>query len=233
MVMPSSRRPGSSRAKVLAFGVVVLILLLVGSAFAVEAFWERTPGEDSAEAGFLRDMQTHHLQAVEMAMIIRDRSEDEQIDAMATDIAFSQTSQIGSMQGFLNIWELSPTGDDLPMAWMGHPMSGLMPGMATDEQIELLRTLPVNEAETLFLQLMNRHHVAGVEMAEAIVERSEQEDIVEMAESMIRVQSAEIEIMNMFLEERGAAPITTVDAEVLTGSDESPGAEPTEDHSGH
>lgn len=233
MVMPSSPRPGSSRAKVLAVGVVVLILLLVGSAFAVEAFWERTPGEDSAEAGFLRDMQTHHLQAVEMAMIIRDRSDDEQIDAMATDIAFSQTSQIGTMQGFLNIWELNPTGDNPPMAWMGHPMSGLMPGMATEEQIEQLRTLPVHEAETLFLQLMNRHHVAGVEMAEAIIERSDQEDIVEMAESMIRVQSAEIEIMNMFLEERGEAPITTVDADVLTGSDATPGAEPTEDHSGH
>src|SRR5690606_6276596 len=130
--------------------------------------------------GFLRDMQVHHEQAVVMAMIIRDRTEDEQLKAMATDIAFTQTSQIGTMQGFLNVWDLSPTGEQAPMAWMGHEVEGRMPGMASDEEIELLRTLPVDEAEVLFLQLMNRHHIAGVDMAQAIVDRSDNDDIVEM-----------------------------------------------------
>lgn len=233
MVMPKLSRPGSSRAKVLVFGVVVLILVLVGVALAASAFADDTPGEDSAEAGFLRDMQTHHLQAVEMAMIIRDRSDDDQFDAMATDIAFSQTSQIGTMQGFLLIWDLNPTGEQDPMEWMGHSTTGLMPGMATEEQIEQLKTVPVEEAETLFLQLMNRHHIAGVDMAEEIIDRSDEDDIIEMAESMVRVQSAEIEIMNMFLAERGIEPVTMVDAEVLTASGATPGAEPTEEHSGH
>lgn len=205
---------GGNREKLTFFAVIAIIILLVGGAFVVNSFRETTPGNDSDEAGFLRDMQTHHSQAVVMSMIVRDRTEDDQIKAMTTDIAFSQTSQIGTMMGFMNIWGLNPTGDEQPMAWMEHPMSGLMTGMATPEEVERLRTLPVADAEVLFLQLMTRHHIAGVEMAEAIIDRSDQDDIVELAESMIRVQGAEIEIMNQFLEARGADPITSSDAEI-------------------
>ncbi|MDP9479986.1 MAG: DUF305 domain-containing protein, partial [Actinomycetota bacterium] len=32
----------------------------------------RPPADDSAEAGFARDMMVHHAQAVEMAEILRD-----------------------------------------------------------------------------------------------------------------------------------------------------------------
>lgn len=226
-------RIGGNREKLAFTGVLVLIAVLVGGALIVNALWDRPPDEDSAEAGFLRDMQVHHNQAVVMAMIIRDRTDDDQLKAIATDIAFTQTSQIGTMAGFLNLWELNPTGDDMPMAWMGHPTEGRMRGMASPEEVDLLRTLPVDQAEVLFLQLMNRHHVAGVEMAQAIIERSDQEDLVEMAESMVRVQNAEIEVMNQFLEERGAEPVTTSDAVIEVQGSASPAATPAGHHSGH
>lgn len=193
-------------------GVTAVVVALVVGVIMYALFRDTTPGNDSAEAGFLRDMQTHHLQAVDMADTIRFRTDEEQIYAMATDIAFTQTSQIGTMKGFLDLWDLSPTGDEPAMAWMGHPTDGLMPGMATEEEVDLLKTLPVDQAEVLFMQLMNRHHVAGIEMAEAIIERSDQEDIVDLSEAMIRAQSAEIEIMNQLLEKRGAETVTTSDA---------------------
>jgi uncharacterized protein (DUF305 family) len=229
---------GMNREKLTFFGVLALIVALVAGAFLVNALWQRTPGEDSPEAGFLRDMQVHHLQAVEMAMIIRDRTEDEQIKAMATDIAFSQTNQIGNMQGYLNVWDLNPTGSEPPMAWMDHDVDGLMPGMATDDGVALLRTLPVEQAETLFLKLMNRHHLAGVEMSEAIIDRSDNDDIVELANSMIRVQNAEVEIMNLYLTERGEEAITAenVDALAIEIPSASPVASPAatpEEHEGH
>ncbi|HEV2127804.1 MAG TPA: DUF305 domain-containing protein [Thermomicrobiales bacterium] len=223
-----------NRDKLLFFGVLALIVVLVAGGFVVRETWDRAPGEDSAEAGFLRDMQVHHTQAVEMAMIIRDRTEDEQIEAMATDIAFSQTSQIGQMQGYLLIWNINPTGDEPAMAWMGHEVEGRMPGMASEEQINALQELPVDRAETLFLQLMNRHHLAGVDMAEAVIERSDNDEIEELAASMVRVQAAEIEVMNQFLAERGYEPVTLEnmdEIDLVTG--DVPDDAKAEEHGGH
>lgn len=228
---------GTNRGRAMLYGLLVVIALLVGGTLAIVAFaGDDTPGENSAEAGFLRDMQVHHEQAVVMAMIIRDRTEDEQIKAMATDIAFTQTSQIGTMQGFLIFWDLSPTGEQGQMEWMGHEVEGRMPGMASDEEIELLRTLPVDEAEVLFLQLMNRHHIAGVDMAQAVIDRSDNDDIIEMAEAMVRVQDAEIEIMNIHLEARGAEPVTYENVNELVidlGDGATPASPSDDDHEGH
>lgn len=205
---------GSAGQKVAAIGLIAVIVLLVGGSILYSALRDTTPGENSAEAGFLRDMQVHHTQAVIMADTIRFRTEDDQIMAMATDIAFAQMSQIGTMSGFLQLWDLDPTGEEPAMAWMGHPTTGLMPGMATDEELDQLSTLPVAEAEVLFLQLMNRHHYAGVEMAQEVINLSDQEDVAQLAEGMIRVQDAEIEVMNILLTERGADAITHDDVEL-------------------
>jgi len=222
---------GGTRKMTAIIGIIVMVLVLAAGAILYATLRETTPGDDSAEAGFLRDMQVHHDQAVVMADTIRFRTDDDQIYAMATDIAFSQTSQIGSMKGFLDLWNLNPTGKDPAMAWMGHPTTGLMPGMATPEQVEQLSSLPVEEAEVLFMQLMNRHHFAGIEMAEAIIERSDQEDVVELAESMVRTQSAEVEIMNQMLVEREAEPVTSSGAEIDIPGAGTPVATPTgEDH---
>lgn len=205
---------GSAGQKVAAIGLIAVIALLVGGSILYSALRDTTPGENSAEAGFLRDMQVHHTQAVIMADTIRFRTEDDQIMAMATDIAFAQMSQIGTMSGFLQLWDLDPTGEEPAMAWMGHPTTGLMPGMATDEELDQLSTLPVAEAEVLFLQLMNRHHYAGVEMAQEVINLSDQEDVAQLAEGMIRVQDAEIQVMNILLTERGADAITHDDVEL-------------------
>ena len=46
---------------------------------------------------------------------------------------------------------------------------GLMPGMATQEEITKLEGLRGKRAEVYYLQLMIRHHKAGVPMAEGTV----------------------------------------------------------------
>ena len=157
----------------------------------------------------LRDMLPHHAQAVEMALIIRDRTDDEQLRFLATDIILSQQTQIGMMGGWLDLWDLSPNLEGPMMAWMDHPVEEgePMPGMATAEQVESLRTLPVEEAEVLFFQLMIRHHQGAVHMAEAYLERGDQEEVSEFARNIIAVQDREIETMNSMLELRGADPI--------------------------
>ncbi|CAN5842247.1 hypothetical protein BH24CHL3_BH24CHL3_07290 [soil metagenome] len=195
--LPSTTMSLAALAVVL-FAVVVLAWQL----------WPREPGGSSAEAGFLRDMFEHHSQAVAMAMIIRDRTDDPELFAMATDIALTQSTQMGAMQGYLDIWGLPLSGQDAPMTWMDHSVDGLMPGMAATADVQQLSELPVADAEVLFLQLLIRHHQGGVEMAEAYLERGSQAEVTLMADRIVLLQNAEIDVMNDMLERRGESPIT-------------------------
>jgi uncharacterized protein (DUF305 family) len=217
----SSRESLQNRAGLI--GLMVLALALIGVPVAMYAA-AGDPDSDSPEAGFLRDMMPHHTQAVEMSLIIRDRTDDEQLRFLATDITLSQQNQIGMMQGWLQMWDLSPNLDGPAMAWMDHPIEGRMPGMAVPEDIERLRTLPVDEAEVLYLQLMIPHHRSAVDMADAYLQRGDQEDVSAFAENIVRVQDLEIETMNAMLEQRGAGSTPAT-----------PGASPvaTPAHEGH
>src|SRR5215210_4596137 len=162
-------------------GPLVLLLAAAAVLFAALALWlyltNQEPGEGSAEAGFARDMTVHHAQAVEMAEIVRDRTESEQIRTLATDIALTQQAQIGRMGGWLDVWGLYPTGTEPAMAWMGHPMEGLMPGMAIPEEVSSLSHLPPDRADVLFLRLMIAHHEAAIPMAGAILKRTDEPEV--------------------------------------------------------
>lgn len=179
-----------------------------------------TPGDTSVEAGFARDMSTHHAQAVAMAEAIRDRTDDPDLRLLATDIALGQQSQIGRMTGWLDEWGLSVSSSNEVMAWMdagmdeempgmdmsaGHldPVTGLMPGMATRPQVSALSTLPVAEAEISFLQLMIAHHTAGSDMAEIVLTLTDHPSVVRLANSMITSQRNEISVMQEMLAKRG------------------------------
>ena len=194
---------------------------------------ERLPAEGSAEAGFTRDMSVHHAQAVAMAEAIRDRTSDPDLKLLATNIALGQQGQIGRMSGWLDEWGLDQTSTATPMAWVradnllpgtsgtggttgGTSMAGMdmgggmallpdgrMPGMATRPQVSALGTLPVADAETAFLQLMIAHHKAGVDMAEAVLARSDRSDVVQLATSIVNGQQAEIALMTNMLAKRG------------------------------
>jgi uncharacterized protein (DUF305 family) len=166
----------------------------------------RPPGDDSAEAGFARDMMVHHAQAVEMAGILRDKSVSPEMETLATDIALTQQAQIGQMQGWLAVWGLPMTGAEPPMAWMDHHTDGRMPGMATPEEIGALQEAPPEEAEKRFLRLMIPHHQAAVPMAEAVLEETDRLEVRQLAGAIAASQKAEIETMRDLLAERGAKP---------------------------
>jgi uncharacterized protein (DUF305 family) len=149
-----------------------------------------------------------------MAGIVHDRTNDDLLKVLTTDIILGQQDQIGQMEGWLNLWGLSQTSSEPAMAWMGHPVEGRMPGMASPEEVDSLRTLPVDEMNREFLRLMIIHHQAGVEMAQGILQRTDEEQVEFLAESIVAAQQKEIEIMQQKLAE-------------LKGGSTSPGAAAT------
>jgi uncharacterized protein (DUF305 family) len=191
-----------------AFGI--LLVSLVAALVIALLRWPAAPAapaDDSAAAGFTRDMQEHHAQAVEMSMIVRDRTRDEDVRRLAFDIALLQQYQIGSMAELLRGWGLRPTGSGPSMAWMGHTghadteMS--MPGMASAADLEELSRESGATAELRFLRLMIAHHRGGVEMAEAVLALTDVPAVRDMAEKVVFTQNAEVEAMNDLIVERG------------------------------
>lgn len=167
----------------------------------------QTPGANSVDVGFARDMSAHHGQAVEMARILYDRTEDETMRSLAYDIMITQQGQIGIMTGYLNAWGHPITDIGPRMEWMGMSVEGLMPGMATREQLNELAAAQGREAEIRFLQLMIPHHVSGVEMAEAAAENARTDVVRRLAQGMADAQDSEIRFMQELLQERGAEPV--------------------------
>jgi uncharacterized protein (DUF305 family) len=199
----------------------VLVLLAGCSAGAAAALLiTQPPGKDSAEAGFARDMMVHHAQAVEMAEIVRAKTESNEIRILASDTALTQQAQIGQMQGWLGVWGLPVTGTEPAMAWMGHPTEGRMPGMATPEEVNRLRNAPPQEADAMFLRLMIPHHQAAVPMAVTILKETDRPEVERLASAIVASQRTEIATMRDMLKDMGEeAPAE----ELPNGMDSMPG----------
>ena len=186
--------------------ILVLAVGVIGGRFLAAS---PEPGDTSADAGFARDMQRHHAQAVEMSMLVLERTDSEPVRALAYDIALTQQQQIGQMFAWLQDWGLPQTGSGPPMQWMpDHQMSSAemgadqtsMPGMATDEDLQQLRESQGPEAERLYLELMIDHHRGGVQMAQAALESASTAQVRDLAGKLIKSQSSEIDAMSTLLQ---------------------------------
>jgi uncharacterized protein (DUF305 family) len=199
--------------------VVLLAGAVVGAGLVLWLLRAAVPGPESPEAGFARDMATHHAQAVEMSLLIRDTTSDAALRTLAYDIIVTQSTQRGVFMGWLQAWGAPQTSTRPRMAWMpGHaaapPTAGaavpLMHGMATEAEMQRLREARGVAAEVVFLQLMIRHHEGGIVMARALEGLSRRDEVVGMARSIDSTQRAEIAEMREMLATRSAKPLASL-----------------------
>lgn len=195
-------RPRTPQRLLLGAIAALVAVALAGLVAAVTLLIDRHgrfPADDSAAVGFARDMSTHHAQAVAMAEIVRTRTDDPTVRILATDISLTQQAQRGQMYGWLDVWGLSANSRQPPMAWMGMQVEGRMPGMASREEINRLAELEGQAADAMFLTLMMEHHRAGVDMVEAVLDRTIPAAVRDLAAVMGAAQEAEIETMRTLL----------------------------------
>src|SRR5690242_11299902 len=126
---------------------IVVVAALVGAIAAlVPAPRWTTPRGDSADAAFGRRTAPHPAPAAGLSFVIRDKSDDPALRALAYDIIVTQSAQRGVFMGWLQEWGLPQASARSRMAWMpGHehmpPAGGapLMHGMASDDELRRLR----------------------------------------------------------------------------------------------
>ncbi|SDY67608.1 Uncharacterized conserved protein, DUF305 family [Micromonospora pattaloongensis] len=209
---PDTPRPSrpARRYGTLAVALAIVVGLLLGYAGGLLTPRLTRPGDASVEAGFARDMSSHHAQAVEMGLIAFRSSSDPAVRQLAVDIATGQQGEIGMMQSWLREWGLGPNRSGPPMAWMSDGAAtmkdGLMPGMATPQELERLRTTQGRDHDVLFLELMIKHHLGGVHMVDAIVEHGAESEVIEAATRMKNTQQGELTNMNNLLARLKGAP---------------------------
>jgi uncharacterized protein (DUF305 family) len=214
----------------IAAGAVVLLLVGATAGLALSGRFANpapaTPDTSSVDAGFARDMIVHHDQGVLMAHYAEANTTDPEISVMAYDLGYTQTDQIGQMQGWLSLWDLAESTDGTHMTWMGSDadshggmnmgssgsaaavaQGALMPGMATNDEIAKLRSLRGTASDVYFLQLMIRHHQGGQPMMRYAAEHATNPVARNFAGKMADSQDSEISVMTQMLAARGAQPL--------------------------
>lgn len=185
------------------------LLLLAGG--AAGAAWQRhvaaahpppyaAPGP--VDVGFTQFMRSHHDQAVVMTQILLDHG-NTKLASLARTIQAAQLIEIGEMKGWLLLWNKPLLPATTAMDWMllgktppdaalsryladCRSAPGGMPGLATSEELNRLRSLDGDERDRLFLQLMIRHHQGGLPMAHYAAFNAET--------TVVRTLAAQIEV---------------------------------------
>ena len=180
--------------------------------------------EQPFDLQFIDQMIMHHQGAIMSSEHMIGDSERPELRQLAEDIQQSQSEQIGQMQEWREEWYpdaertfgmTDPTrmegmmGDGMMEGMMGGSMQEMMGGDATDE---------------MFLRMMIPHHQVAVDMADRALDgNAEHPELEELARTIRDEQSAEIELMQGYLDE----------IEASTGGQQGPMTEANESHHEH
>jgi len=130
----------------------------------------------------------HHQMAIMSSEHMISDSERPELRQLAENIQESQSEQIEQMQAWRAEW--------YPDAGR---TSGTTNGMMEDGMMEQM--MGGGNADAMFLRMMIPHHQDAIDMSEQALERAEHPELKELAQTIIDEQSAEIELMQGYLEE--------------------------------
>jgi uncharacterized protein (DUF305 family) len=155
---------------------------------------------------FMEQMIPHHDDAVAMAELALAKAEHPELRGLAETIIRDQTREIDQMETWYRDWY----GVDAPTdagAFGGRGSGGGMMGggmmgggmMGDQADLGVLEAAAVFDKE--FIEQMIPHHQMGVMMAQMVLARSDRPEIQELARSIIKTQTAEIEQMQDWYQE--------------------------------
>ena len=165
---------------------------------------------------FMQNMIPHHGQAVEMAALVPERTNSEEVKDIAGRITASQSDEIEFMRGWL-----TDRGETAPGASEGHGAHGshgehgghgghaglseemmLNMGMASADQMAALAAATGTEFDRQFLTLMIRHHEGAITMVNdlQLLPGSAYDPVLfDFTNDILNDQTTEIERMNVLL----------------------------------
>lgn len=204
------------------FAIYTLVALLTGSTSAAFSITDRvnaheqklaqsSPANTSpmdrgmemrveVDKPFIEMMIPHHQSANEMAQIALSRAKSPEVKKLAQSIIEEQTREIEQMRTWYKQWygtEVPTTDMDMGMQ-SGMDQSMMQMEMMDREMMQALENTQDFDRE--FLRQMTRHHQMATMMAGMVVNSAQHREIRNLAQNIIKSQSAEITQMQKLLQ---------------------------------
>jgi uncharacterized protein (DUF305 family) len=149
----------------------------------------------NADQQFMVMMIPHHEGAIAMADLALSRTQRPEIKKLAESIKETQTQEIQQMRSLYQKWYGTQVPDEVPSGMGMHRRRGEKsePGewMGTD----LTALENASDFDREFLVQMIPHHQMAIMMSTMVLNRATNQEIRDLAQSMIEGQSAEIQQM--------------------------------------
>lgn len=152
-----------------------------GKVDPMNASLEKLKGADF-EQSFLQQMIQHHRRGIDMAKLVSDRTQRAELKQFAEKMISKQQQEIDKMSDWLKSWYNTTPKE--------------VANEAADKEMKMhmsmLRGKKDDEFDKAFLEMMPKHHHAGVEMAEQAERKATHPQLKEFAAKVVKDQQEEI-----------------------------------------
>lgn len=168
---------------------------------------------NQADVDFATAMIPHHAQAVQMANLAADRPLPAELRTLVDGVHTAQVAEVETMVTWLTDWrkEIPETSMDHVNGGHGDGMGDMddldhgdtdgMPGMMSAAEMTELAQASDAEFPDLWMTMMIEHHEGAIEMAETEQDDGHFPGALDLADSIIDAQRAEIATMEDLLGE--------------------------------
>ncbi|MFI1655973.1 DUF305 domain-containing protein [Streptomyces sp. NPDC020472] len=154
---------------------------------------DSAPGRfNDADVMFAQMMIPHHEQALEMAELADGRAEDPEVKKLVAAIEGAQDPEIRKMRTWLKGWGKPESA--------GHGSGHGMAGMMSDQDMKDLAATKGRAFDRKFAELMIAHHDGAVAMAKDEQKNGANATARELADDVVRTQSAEVDQLRKILD---------------------------------
>lgn len=166
------------------------------------------PPRSVKDIEFMQGMIMHHAQAVEMTALIKDRTDNREVNRLGARISQSQSDEMN----FMKRW-LTARGESVEMKMNMSGMSSshhnhkemTMPGMLSAKQMDALKDAKGSKFDELFLRGMIQHHEGALTMVKEMFDTAgagQDAELFNFATDVDSGQRAEINIMQTLLDKK-------------------------------
>lgn len=151
---------------------------------------------------FIDQMIVHHQGAIMSSEHMIADSERPELRQLAENIQRSQSEQIEQMRAWREQWypDAEPTSEMMDSTQVEGMMdSAQMDGMMGEGHMQE-EMMGGDTADSMFLRMMIPHHQSAIDMSEQALERAEHPELRGLAQQIIDEQTAEIGLMEGYLE---------------------------------